>query len=77
MAKTIDYGKRALQGKSIIDDLYAALSAAQQKKTPSAIKKTKKVKVSSLDFESMELKKLVRIQNKINKVIAAKLKAGK
>ena len=42
MAKTIDYGKRALQGKSIIDDLYAALSAAQQKKAPSAIKKTKK-----------------------------------
>ena len=77
MAKKKKKKKRALQGKSIIDDLYAALSAAQQKKAPSAIKKTKKVKVSSLDFESMELKKLVRIQNKINKVIAAKLKAGK
>ena len=73
MARTVNFSKRAGKIKGEIDRLVTEMTNAR----PIVIPTKDKVKLSEINFDSLELKALMKIQAHLSRVIYEKSKAKK
>jgi hypothetical protein len=73
MARTVNFSRRAGKIKSAIDELVTEMTHAR----PIVIPTKDKVKLSEINFDTLELKALMKIQAHLSRVIYEKSKAKK
>lgn len=75
MARTVDYAKKIEKIKLQLDELSNVIVSNQtDDNSDEDIPVVQKIKLSDIDFEQEDIKKLLRIQSKISSIISKKLK---
>lgn len=75
MARTVDYAKKIEKIKLQLDELSNVIVSNQtDDNSDKDIPVVQKIKLSDIDFEQEDIKKLLRIQSKISSIISKKLK---
>lgn len=75
MARTVDYAKKIEKIKLQLDELSNVIVPNQtDDNSDGDTSVVQKIKLSDIDFEQEDIKKLLRIQSKISSIISKKLK---
>ncbi|WP_455640668.1 hypothetical protein [Parabacteroides sp.] len=71
MARKVNLSKKIEKIKAQLDELSAEIANGSQKEE---VVVEQKIKISDIDFEGEELATLIKIQNRLMRVIQAKIK---